>query len=84
LSQNKTETARQYLWRLNAATNEAGIALIGPTAVERHVNRFVNSLRDTTVKTMLTAEAFESVAGLEKKLRLHENRTRPSQHGESD
>ncbi|KAJ0392039.1 hypothetical protein P43SY_009118 [Pythium insidiosum] len=77
LSQSKSETARQYLWRLNVAAKEAGIPLQGPVAVERHVTRFVSSLRDSPVRTFLIGATFGSIEELETQLRLYERRSRP-------
>ncbi|KAJ0390201.1 hypothetical protein P43SY_011950 [Pythium insidiosum] len=78
MSQAKNETPRQYLWRLNVAAKEAGIPIQEPAAVERHVTRFVSSLRDSPVRALLLGASFTSVEQLEMQLRLYERRSRPS------
>ncbi|KAJ0391483.1 hypothetical protein ATCC90586_011124 [Pythium insidiosum] len=78
MSQAKNETPRQYLWRLNVAAKEAGIPIQEPAAVERHVTRFVSSLRDSPVRALLLGASFASVEQLEMQLRLYERRSRPS------
>jgi hypothetical protein len=78
LSQGREESARQYLWRLNAAARDANITLSTASQIERHVDRFVRSLKDQTVKSMLFGESFSSLKALEKKLRLYESRSQPT------
>ncbi|KAJ0392354.1 hypothetical protein P43SY_008719 [Pythium insidiosum] len=81
LSQAKNETPRQYLWRLNVAAKEAGISIREPVAVERHVTRYVSSLRDPQVRSLLLGASFGTVEQLEMQLRLYERR---SQVGRDD
>ena len=56
---------------------QAADTWIAETA-ERHINRFVNSLRESPVKTMLYGESFSSAKDLERKLRLYETCSQPA------
>ncbi|KAJ0390170.1 hypothetical protein P43SY_012064 [Pythium insidiosum] len=72
LKQRRGETPRQHLWRLNAAAKKARIRLTTPADLKHHVGRFLKSLTDSEVRTVLIGRTFKTLEDLEATLKAYE------------
>ncbi|KAJ0389893.1 hypothetical protein P43SY_011336 [Pythium insidiosum] len=72
MKQRKGETAREHLWRLNAAARKARIPLSTPEDLRHHVSRFIKSLADSEIRVALVGRTFRSLEELERGLRAYE------------
>ena len=72
LRQKSNETARQYLWRLNAAADRAHMDVSSVDGLGYHVSRFIKTLTDDNVRRALIGNHYRSVSDLEETLRLFE------------
>ncbi|KAG3153510.1 hypothetical protein PI126_g10056 [Phytophthora idaei] len=70
LKPKKTESARSFLYRLNAAAKRADVDYEGSlSAQELHVRRFLKKLKDNDLRSTLQGQTFKSVRDLEKTLK---------------
>jgi hypothetical protein len=74
LAQDRVESARHFLWRLNAAAERANLEVRGGDGLERHVTRFTRALRDPVLKSKMSSVVVRSLGDLDKMLALHEVR----------
>jgi hypothetical protein len=74
LAQDRVESARHFLWRLNAAAERANLEVRGGDGLERHVTRFARALRDPVLKSKMSSVVVRSLGDLDKMLALHEVR----------
>ena len=70
--QKKGETARQYLWRLNASATKARIRYDTPERLKDHVTRFIRSLTDSEAKQVVCTRTFLTIEELEETLETYE------------
>ncbi|KAG2788130.1 hypothetical protein PC116_g11019 [Phytophthora cactorum] len=70
LKPKKTESARSFLYHLNAAAKRADVDYEGSlSAQELHVRRFLKKLKDIDLRSTLQGQTFKSVRDLEKTLK---------------
>ncbi|KAJ0408588.1 hypothetical protein P43SY_008935 [Pythium insidiosum] len=72
MKQRKGETAREHLWRPNAAARKSRIPLSTPEDLRHHVSRFIKSLADSEIRVALVGRTFLSLEELERGLRAYE------------
>ncbi|KAJ0390799.1 hypothetical protein P43SY_011703 [Pythium insidiosum] len=72
LKQRRGETPRQHLWRLNATAKKARIRLTTPADLKHHVGRFLKTLTDSEVRTVLIGRTFKTLEDLDATLKAYE------------
>ncbi|OWZ03910.1 LOW QUALITY PROTEIN: hypothetical protein PHMEG_00024280 [Phytophthora megakarya] len=74
MKKTDNETPLQFFYCLNAATVKAEVKFKSSSKLrESHIRRFIKKLRNDQLKTALEGHRFQSITGLERALRRHED-----------
>ena len=76
LQAKRSETPRQFLWRLNSAARAAKMDFKDARVLETHIRQFLHSVRDNALQQQLLMTPIATLQQLEDYLKMREGRVR--------